>query len=379
MPTAPTMISGAVDTTNVLAGRKVVDMGDIHQLENDKAKLFTMVSKLGKKGAHNQTIDWMEDQLTPKADAIDAVAGYAAGITALDVDHGAYFRAGDIVKVPRTGEVISVTSVSTNTLTVVRSAGGTAAAALVDNDPLLILGNASGQGSTLGTARSTKQDQATNYMQIMRSHFKVTGTHARMGKQGGHYVESDVATQRRKKALEHARDINLVAYWGEKDLTAGRGLAGGILERIPVGNVDSTATLTETALGTALKTMFRYGSSKKVLFCSRAVAGIVDGLLRDRLRMSVGDTKAGAHFTEYQSSHGTIQIVPDHAIEGGVYEKYAVLVDPDGPKYRFLQDTVLLTGRQTNDEDAEVEEYFTEFSFEWGNGNTHGCFNAINA
>jgi hypothetical protein len=54
-----------------------------------------------------------------------------------------------------------------------------------------------------------------------------------------------------------------------------------------------------------------------------------------------------------------------------------VLVDPDGPRYRYLRDTKLLTGRQTPDEDAEREEYLTEFSFEWGNGSTHGLFNSI--
>lgn len=376
MPTAPVMVSGARDTTNHLAGRQIVDMGRIFQLENDKAALVTMVSKLSKKKAHSQRIDWMEDQLNPKADAVNQANEAGVG-TSIVVDNGGYFRAGDLVKVPRTGEVISVTSVSGNTLTVVRGAGNTAAALLLDNDPLLIMSNASGQGSTLGTARTTKEVQATNYMQIIRSHFEVTGTEARIGKAGGHYDESDTVTQRRKKALEHARDINLTAYWGEHKLTSGKGFAGGIVERIPTGNIDSTATLTETALNTALRTMFRYGSSTKTLFCSRQVAGIIDGLLRDRLRMQVGDKVGGNHFSEYQSTHGKIRIVPDHAIEGGAYDKHAVLVDSEGLEYVTLQDTVLLTDRQAPDKDALVEEYFTEFSFRWGNGNTHGLFNAV--
>lgn len=378
MPVAPVMVSGARDTTNHLAGRQIVDMGRIFHLENDKAALATMVSKLSKKKAHAQRIDWMEDQLNPKSDLVNQANEAAIG-TSIVVDNGGYFRAGDLVKVPRTGEVISVTSVATNTLTVVRGAGNTAAALIQNREPLLIMSNAAGQGSTLGTARTTKEVQSTNYMQILRSHFEVTGTEARIGKAGGHYDESDTVTQRRKKALEHARDINLTAYWGEAKLLAGgKGLAGGVVERIPVGNRDSTATLTETALNTALRTMFRYGSSTKTLFCSRQVAGIIDGLLRDRLRMSVGDKVGGNHFTEYQSTHGKIRIVPDHAIEGGAYDKYAVLVDSEGLEYVTLQDTVLLTDRQAPDKDAIVEEYFTEFSFRWGNGDNHGLFNAIN-
>lgn len=373
----PTMVSGARATNNMLAGRQVVDMGDIHQLENDKAKLFTMVAKLGKKGAYNQTIKWMTDELNPKADAVNNGAGYLSSDTSIVVDNGSFFRARDLVKVPRTGEVLLVTAVSTNTLTVTRSVGDTAAAALVDNDPLIILGPAYAQGATLEAARSTVEVEKTNYMQIFRHSFKVTGTSAAMGKQGGHYVESDVVTQRRKKALEHARDINLVAYFGEAALASGAGYAGGVIEQVPAANVDSVSSLTEAELNEALKAMFRYGSSKKVLFCSRAVAGIIDGLLRDRQRIAPGDTKHGIATTEYTSSHGVIQIVPDHALEGATYDKYAVLVDPDGPAYRYLRDTKLLTGRQDPDEDAEVEEYLTECSFEWGNGNTHGLFNAI--
>jgi hypothetical protein len=375
------MVSGARDTTNGLAGRQRIDMGDvIFQLENDKAKLATRLSALeDDNSAFAQTVHWMSDELNPKADAVNNGAGYAAGATTITVDNGGYFRARDLVKVPRTGEVLLVTAVSTNDLTVTRSAGGTAAAAIVDNDPLVILGPAYAQGATLQAARSTVEVDNVNYMQIWRHPFKVTGTHKAVGGKGGHYVEDDTATQRRKKMLEHARDINLTAYHGEKDLTSGTGLAGGIIERIASGNIDSTAALTETAFNAALKTMFRYGSSTKTLYCSRAVAGIIDGLLRDRLRYAVGDKTGGNSFSQYQSTHGLVKIVSDHALEGATYDKYAVLMDEEGCKYRTLRATELLTGRQTPDEDAEVEEYLTEATFVWGNGSTHGLFNAISS
>jgi hypothetical protein len=372
------MASGARDTTNGLAGRQRIDMGDvIFQLENDKAKLSTRVAQLDKDSAFAQSVHWMSDELNPKADAVNNGAGYASGATTVTVDNGGYFRARDLVKVPRTGEVMLVTAVSSNDLTVTRSAGGTAAAALVDNDPLIILGPAYAQGATLQAARTTVEVDNVNYMQIWRHPFKVTGTHKAVGSKGGHYVEDDTATQRRKKMLEHARDINLTAYHGEKDLTSGTGLAGGITERIPSGNIDSTASLTETAFNSALKTMFRYGSGTKTLYCSRQVAGIIDGLLRDRLRYQPGDKTGGNNFTSYQSTHGLVKIVADHALEGGSFDKYAVLMDEEGCKYRTLRDTELLTGRQTPDEDAEVEEYLTEATFVWGNGSTHGLFNSI--
>lgn len=375
----PTMISGARDNTNIQAARLVVDMGDLHQLEDDKNKLFVFVKSLAKKGAHSQTIKWLTDELTPKNDQVNDASNMVDSDTAMVVDNGGYFRINDRVKVIRTGEVVLVTAISTNTLTITRSVGGTAAAGINDNDWLLIMAPGYAQGATLEAARTVQEAVSTNYMQIFRDPYSVTGTHAAEASRGGHEVESDVKTQRMKKALEHARGINHTAYFGEAALASGTGSAGGIREQIPTGNVDATATLTEEALNTALRTMFRYGSSTKVLFCSRQVAGIIDGLFRDRQRITPGAKKHGIQTTEYQSSHGVIRIVTDHAIEKDAYDKHAFLVDPDGPRYRSLRDTKLLVGRQANDADSVVEEYLTECSFEWGNGNNHGVFTSVAA
>lgn len=371
----PTMISGARDNTNIQSARLVVDMGDLHQLEDSKTKLFTFVKSLAKKGAHSQTIKWLTDELSPKNDQVDGAV--LVGATSITVDNGGYHRVNDRLKNIRTGEVVLVTAVAANVLTVTRGYGSTAAAAMNDNDWLLIMAPGYAQGATLQAARSVKEEVATNYMQIFRDPYKVTGTHLAEGARGGHEVEADIKTQRMKKAIEHARSINQTAYFGEAKLTGGTGSAGGIRERIPVGNVDATAALTEAALNAALLPMFRYGSDTKVLFCSRKVASLIDGLFVGRQRIKPGDKKHGIRTTELTMSAGDLRIVTDHAIEKDAYDKHAFLVDPDGPRYRSLRDTKLLVGRQTPDEDAVVEEYLTECSFEWGNGNNHGVFTSI--
>lgn len=66
---------------------------------------------------------------------------------------GDYFRAGDVVRVARTGEAFTVTSVSTDALTAVRGVGRVAAAAMLAGDQLLIVGNGAAQGATLGTRK----------------------------------------------------------------------------------------------------------------------------------------------------------------------------------------------------------------------------------
>lgn len=162
-------VSGSRSTTNILSNRLVIDMADKIALLEPNETPFMSFLKIAKKNirtAKSYKVEWLEDDIGARWDAINAVGGYAVGITALVVDNGDYFTAGDVVKVPRTGEVIYVVSVSTNTLTVLRGYGTTAAAALLDNDPLVIIGNANEEGSGTRTIKSTTELPKFNYTQL---------------------------------------------------------------------------------------------------------------------------------------------------------------------------------------------------------------------
>src|SRR3990170_1398633 len=114
----PTILS-AEQTANIEATQRVVDMSEkIYLLQPEEAPFTALLRKLAKKSAVNPKFEWLEDEARPWVDQVNNGAGYTAGDTSIVVDNGAYFRAGDVVKVFRTGEVIRVSSVSTNTLTV---------------------------------------------------------------------------------------------------------------------------------------------------------------------------------------------------------------------------------------------------------------------
>lgn len=135
----PTIVTGVRDTANIQTAKLKIDMSEKIALLQPSATPFITFLKRAKGNtevATNPKFQWMEDDLGARWDAINNGAGYLSTDTSLVVDNGAYFSAGDIVKVPRTGECMLVTAVATNTLTVVRGYGVTAAAALVDNDPL---------------------------------------------------------------------------------------------------------------------------------------------------------------------------------------------------------------------------------------------------
>lgn len=164
-----TQVTGTRSTGNILGAKMVIDMSnDIALLQPSEAPLITFLKRaMGRsKPAENPKFSWMEDDLGARWDAVNNGAGYASGATTIAVDNGDYFSAGDIVKVPRTGEVILVTAVATNDLTVTRGYGVTAAAALVDNDPIVIIGNVNEEGSGTRTIKSTLEQEVYNYTQL---------------------------------------------------------------------------------------------------------------------------------------------------------------------------------------------------------------------
>jgi hypothetical protein len=166
-----------VDDNVVLADEKIVDMDDvIAMLDPDVSQFTTMLMKVSSSPAYNSKIEWLEDQLFPRLSGLAVSAATADTTLTVTTGQGAYFRAGDVVRVAISGEAVKVTSVSTDTLTVSRAIGGVSAATAQTGSDLVIVGNASLQGATLGTRKITKRVLAYNYQQIQRNPYGFTET-----------------------------------------------------------------------------------------------------------------------------------------------------------------------------------------------------------
>jgi len=83
--------------------------------------------------------EWLEDELLPNKDAInDQTIADPDGETQFNVDNGARFRAGDQIQVEGSSELMLVTGISSNTLTVTRGYAGTTAENIADNQVINI-------------------------------------------------------------------------------------------------------------------------------------------------------------------------------------------------------------------------------------------------
>ena len=69
--------------------------------------------------------EWLEDELLPNKDSInDAAISSPSSETSFDVANGSRFRVGDQIQIEGSEELILVTSVSSDTVTVVRGYAG---------------------------------------------------------------------------------------------------------------------------------------------------------------------------------------------------------------------------------------------------------------
>lgn len=377
-------VSGTRSTTNILSNKIVIDMSEkIALLEPNETPFmsFLKIAKKNTEAAKSFKFEWLEDDIGARWDAINLLAGYAAGVTDLVVDNGDYFTAGDIVKVPRTGEVLSVTSIVTNTLTVVRGFGTTAAAALVDNDPLVIIGNANEEGAGTRAMKSTLEVPKFNFTQIFKTAFGVTNTQNATTLYGG----KDMAYQQMKKATEHKIDMARSMYFGElKQDTTGtnaRRATKGMLSFMNANNYDAAGALTQSEFDNNIsEVVFKHGSKDKILLCSARLLSVINGWATGKLQVNQEAAKYGLAVFEYITPFGKYMLMNDQRLlEGAMYGGYGVVVDPANVKYRPLEgrDTKLETNIQANDADERKDQYITEAGLEVRLPETHAVITGV--
>jgi hypothetical protein len=95
-----------------------------------------------------------------------------------------------------------------------RRSGRVAFAAHTAGDQLLIVGNASAQGATLGTRKVTKRVAQFNYTMIQRNPYGFTRSLMASKLYGG----PEPMKERKKKATEHKRAIEYTLFWGARAL-----------------------------------------------------------------------------------------------------------------------------------------------------------------
>jgi len=381
---AVTINSGLVDDQDILQNERVIDMSDIvGMLETEWTQFTTALMKVRSKPANSSKVEWLEDRLFPRKSALAATA--SAGTASMDVTagEGIYFIVGDVVRNAVNGEAYEVTGVTSDSVGITRSIGTVAAATSASGAELVIIGNASPQGGLLPTSKVVERVAQFNYTQIFRLSYSFTRTLT----QSRLYTGGEPNYERKKKAIEHKRQLEAALFFGPRELdTTGQGgnepsgFMGGIFEFLTSNIHDPSGQMTSTELDTFLQTDLQYGSGQnKVIFCAPLVARIISTYARDNwVRATRENTIWGVKIDGLVSGAYGYEIPVfvkrewgDLSSTSSQYGSWAFVVDMDAVRLRPLQNTVLLRNRQANDADRVTEEYLTETSFELQNEQKH--------
>jgi hypothetical protein len=379
-------VTGAMTTTNVLSDQLAIDLGnEISLLEPSSQPLSIFSRAAGKEATVATKFSWLEDARKARFDATTATATTTA--TTVAVVTGANFQQWDQVLNTRTGEQFRVDAVATNNLTVTRGVGSAVAGtgvAMLSGDELLIIGTAQSENDTSKPARSDVPSKVTNYTQIFRTPFEISGS---LQASGFQVSPAEWPRQARMKGIEHAIDIEMSLIWGHKSLTTPGATenrtTAGILSFITTNQTDAGGDLSEAEWNAAMMQAFRYGSSNKLAMASGVAISALNKFPASKQMTKNDETTYGMNVSHFQGPFGSVNLVYHKLLEGTKYGGYIIIVDLDEVSYRYLsangisRDTKVLPNRQPNDQDGTKSEYLSEIGLQLGQQKTHAVVTGI--
>lgn len=369
----PTFVTGYRGPEDQLSNRVVIDMKEQILLYQSEATPFlTLTGRIkGNRVAKNFKFEWLEKDFKPRRVTVSgSQTDVATSITVITGD-GSKVASNDFLQNTRTGEILLVTTIATDTLSViVRAIGGTGVA-MNDGDVLVILGSSYPDNSQLGTPKSVQEYANFNYTQIFRKPFAFTGRDLVTELYGG----DDKMTETKWQAMEHKKDIEYAMFFGKRHVIAG---AGGVKQRTFTGGLDwalntnawnvSGVSLNKRVFDEFLEEGLRwgkggtyFGAGTKYLLASSRWITEINSFVNNQLQYRILDKQIGFKAMEYVSPHGTVMLVRSPLLDA-FHADRAYLVDLNHIDYVTLRkrNTKLLDNREENDRDGEAYEFFTD-------------------
>jgi len=287
-------------------------------------------------------------------------ANYLAAAATVTVTSASGIGVDDIIHNVTTRENMRVTAVAGNVLTITKGFGRVTDTTGTSGDKVIKVGTAKAENSARPTARQFPVVYVSNFTQIFRNAWAVTGT----AKSSLHEIGySNIADNKSDAAFMHAADQETAAIWGQAKMDT----SGAQPVHTTQGIIDCVRQYTSnanyvTAGSTTTLTQF-------ITYVAKAFKYSTD-LSNPRMRYAFGDSKAIEVVNQIAVKNGTVQLMPEttefgmdyssficykgklrlmeHALLNGLDETAGRLIILDIPSIKMAY----MTGRN-----AKVEEY----------------------
>jgi hypothetical protein len=376
---------------------------------NGSAPLFALMARVASEGVDDPEFSWWDEPNDLVRVEFDATL--AATATALTVDsadpsaavpgipygNATHLKPGDLLMVEDaseaqvfTHEIMKVDSITSATAFVAtRGVAGSSAVALADGDFALKIGSAYAEGTNSPDATSRNPIKYSNFCQIFKNAYELTGTIMETRARTGKALDND----KKRKTFDHSRDIELALMFGQKFETTGANgkplrYMGGLREFIPTDTTTifgASVTLTQyLAATTPLFDWDTPAGDERIAFCGNGYLNTLNLLAESSGQIRFGDVieSFGMKLREFILPQGRIYLRTHPLMNRHAqYKDSAFILDMSSLKWKPLRETKSMDNIQANDADTRKGQWLTEAGLRVDRGGLscgyHGNFNSV--
>ena len=360
----------------------------LHLHAGGTAPMLAISSGMESEDGGDTVFAWFEEsKITGRAATVSG-----GTTTTVVVDDASFYVDGTVLLNENTGEVLLVTAVATNTLTVVRGIGGTAIVSIGGAHFLTKIGTAFEEASNMPVSVMNQGAVYTNYQQIFRNSWSVSGTAKVVQFQTG----DKIAKSKRDAAGFHSEDMERAMIWGVKHVGTKNGrpfmMMDGVLQQIKArgGKVRAAAggNLNLAEFRDFMRDVFTVNikgmPNERIAFGGNIALQVLNEAARkDGVHnFESGETEFGLKFTTFQSPFGDLKIMTHPLMnESPVWQKELYALHPGAIKTRWLrrtfQDDYDRSGTRPNGKDADEGVLTSQASIKVMGAQTMGIYTGI--
>jgi len=317
------------------------------------------------------TVEWLEDTHVAISDTMNESDSITSVVTTVTVTDGSLYDVGQVVLIG--SELLWVSSVSTNTVTVTRGVSGTTAASHASTSAITFVGNARLEGAESSAIAFTDRTVGSNTTQIFHQEVKVTRSHNQIPQYG---IAEEMAYQGDKIVPSQMRLIERSLIYNAEAAT-GSTTTPRIMAGIPAfitTNKASGASLTQAKIESAIMSAYNNGGGGPWLLIVNPATALAIKNFYDAttvLRVDRTETTLGMNLTTIHTPFGEGHIVIDRWCPSTLIP----ILDAKhcGLKtfYPFTQKALAISG------DYEKSEVVGEFTFCLRQQKAHALLTAV--
>ncbi|MFB5568670.1 DUF5309 family protein [Bacillus cereus] len=274
---------------------------------------------------------WFEDEMF--AQEAKASAAVDAAATEITVDDAEAFRPLLVVKAGE--ELMLVTKVAGNKITVARGYAGTVAGEIAEGDVIEVMFVEGAEGSDARDSRYKPRKRVSNITQIFDESVELTGTAMAIAQHG---VDNEYEKEKQKKQLELALQLEKAVINGIRYEQGTKRMMRGIRSFIETNKVEAQGLkLRDEFLVDAFRAIFEKGgfnaggNYKIIVGATQKIA--ISNFDKAQIRLSRQENTRGQVVDHYVSDFGAAEIVLNNNLPAGE----VLIVDANRLSIRPLQ------------------------------------------